>query len=65
MEATVTLSSATGIVTAADGIVIEDTMGLRYLRLRSGDFSLPKRVFLVLEGQKFEITMEMLPTDSP
>ncbi len=58
-----TLSEAVGIVTPADAIVFEDSPNLRYLRLKNGDFSLPHRVFLVLEGKKFEITMQALPNE--
>ena len=34
---------------------------LRYLPLKNGDFSLPKRVFLTVDGVKFEITRDTPP----
>ena len=47
----------------ASGIETEDSPTLKYLRLRNGDYSLPNRVFLIVNGQRHEITMDALPVD--
>ena len=41
------------------GIEVEDSPTLRLLPLRNGDFSLPKRVYLIIDGVRHEITSEM------
>ena len=45
-------------VIPADDVVAEPSTTLKYLRLRTGDYHLYKRVFIVIEGQRHEITMD-------
>lgn len=45
----------------ADDIEVEDSTTLKYLRLKNGDFTLPKSVFLVANGKRTEITLDALP----
>ena len=52
-------------VLPADGIEIEDSDNLKYLRLRIGDYQIPKRVFLTVDGERYEITQDALPEDRP
>ena len=52
-------------VLPADGIEIEDADNLKYLRLRVGDYQIPKRVFLIVEGERYEITQDALPDENP
>ena len=55
-------SSTAGVPTASltvqatfvDSIEVEDSSTLKYLRLRNGDFSSRKSVFLVTDGQRRE-----------
>lgn len=56
--------SFTLTVIPADSIEVEDSPTLRYLPLKSGYFSLPKRVFLIVDGEKHDITSETLPEES-
>ena len=49
-------------VTRADNIEVEDSQTQKVLRLRNGDFSVFKTVYLVVHGQRTEITM---PVESP
>ena len=51
-------------VIPADDIQVEDSESLRYLRLRNGDYQCYKRVFLIVGGEKMEITVDSLP-DAP
>ena len=48
-------------VVAADDIEVEDSATMKFLRLRNGDFALPKSVFLVVDGERHEITIDALP----
>ena len=57
------LLSVTITVLHADRIEVEDADRMKYLRLRSGDIELPNRVFLIVEGQRMEITVDELPKD--
>ncbi len=50
-------------VTPADSVEIEDSPPLKYLRLKTGDFSCYKRIFLVADGQRSEITVDELPQE--
>ena len=45
-------------VIPADDVVTEPSTTLKYLRLRNGDYHLYKRVFIVVEGQRHEITTD-------
>ena len=49
-------------VTRADNIEVEDSEIQKVLRLRNGDYSCFKTVYLVVEGQRHEITMPVQPT---
>ena len=52
----------------ADDLVTEASSTLKCLRLRNGDYHLYKRVFVVIEGQRHEITMDadaVLKADEP
>ena len=55
---------ATIRITPADKIEVEDAETLKYLRLRAGDFQLPQAVFLVVQGERFEITQDELPPEA-
>ena len=57
------VSEATGEATSADRIEVEDADHLKYLRLRAGDFELPQAVFLVINGERLEITQDSLPEE--
>ena len=46
-------------VRLVDNIEIEDASTLKLLRLRNGDFELYKQVFLLINGERHEITMDM------
>ena len=46
-------------VRLVDNIEIEDTSTLKLLRLRNGDFELYKQVFLLINGERHEITMDV------
>ena len=59
------VGEATGEVTPADRIEVEDADHLKYLRLRAGDFELPQAVFLVINGARHEITQDSLPEEGP
>ncbi len=54
---------ATVRITPADTIEVGESDQIKYLRLRTGDFSLNKRVFLIVEGQRREITVDSLPDE--
>ena len=45
--------------TMADDLVSERSGTLRYLRLRSGDYKLYRRVFIVIDGQRHELTVDI------
>lgn len=55
--------SATLTVVPADSIELEESGEARFLRLRNGDFKLYKRVFLVIGGERHEITQSSLPDE--
>ena len=57
-------ASVTLEVIPADDIQVEDSETPRYLRLRNGDYQCYKRVFLIVGGEKSEITVDVL-TDAP
>ena len=60
------LTSQAGLrVRLVDNLEVEDSSTLKLLRLRDGDFELYKRVFLVIDGEKYEITRnpEEVPSD--
>ena len=48
-------------VLPADDIEVEDTDTIKYLRLRTGDYQVPKSVFLIVDGERYEITQDALP----
>lgn len=50
-------------ITTADRIEVEDVENPKCLRLKNGDFRLPQAVFLTVEGQRIEITLDSLPED--
>ena len=50
-------------ITTADRIEVEDAENPKYLRLKNGDFRLPQAVFLTVDGQRIEITLDSLPED--
>ena len=58
-------SQASLRVWLVDNLEVEDSSTLKLLRLRDGDFELYKRVFLVIDGEKHEITRnpEEVPSD--
>ena len=49
-------------VTRADNIEVEDSEIQKVLRLRNGDYSCFKTVYLVVDGQRHEITMPVQST---
>ena len=55
--------SATVTVVQIDRIEVGDADRMKYLRLRSGEIEFPNRVFLMVEGQRIEITVDELPKD--
>ena len=59
--ARVELSKASGEATPADRIEVEDADNIKFLWLRNGDFQLPQAVFLVIDGERREITQDSLP----
>ena len=52
-------------ITPADRIEVEEAETPKYLRLRTGDFRMPQAVFLVIDGERHEITLDELPSESP
>ena len=46
-------------VVPADDVVTEFSPALMALRLKNGDYFLHKRVYILLEGQRHEITMDI------
>ena len=50
-------------VLPADDIEIEEAETLKFLRLRVGDYQVPKSVFLIVDGERYEITQDALPTE--
>ena len=54
--------NVTVTVTRADNIEVEDSQIQKVLRLRNGDYSCFKTVYLIVDGQRHEITM---PVESP
>ena len=57
------VSRAEVTVVPADGIEVEDADTLKYLRLRVGDYQVPKSVFLIVDGERYEITQDALPDE--
>lgn len=47
----------------ADDIKVENSTSLQYLRLRDGDFSIPKRVLLMVDGKWTKISRDKLPEE--
>ena len=45
--------------TMADDLVSERSGTPRYLRLRNGDYKLYRRVFIVIDGQRHELTVDI------
>ena len=54
--------NVTVTVTRADNIEVEDSQDQKVLRLRNGDYSCFKSVYLIVDGQRHEITT---PVESP
>ena len=50
-------------VRLADDVLVDESTTLKYLRLRNGDFELYRRIYLVIEGERHEITIDTLPAD--
>ncbi len=48
-------------VTRAHDIEVEDSDTQKVLRLRNGDYACFKRVYLVIDGERHEITMDSVP----
>ena len=57
------VSNATGTVIPADDVLVGASPTLKYLRSRNGHFEPYRSVHVVLEGQKYEITTDILPTN--
>ena len=57
------VSNATGMVIPADDVLVEASPTIKYLRSRNGHFELYRSVYVVPEGQKYEITTDILPTN--
>lgn len=53
--------NVTVTVTRAHDIEVEDSDTERVLRLRNGDYACFKRVYLVIDGERHEITMDSVP----
>ena len=49
--------------TPVDDVIVAPSTTLKYLRLRNGDYACHSSVFLVIAGQRHEITMDGLPED--
>ena len=56
-------TSGTLTVIPAARIEVEPSEILKYLRLKNGDIEVPNRVFVVQDGQRYEITMDSLPDE--
>lgn len=50
-------------VIPVDDVVTESSSTLKYLRLRNGDYNCYRAVFLVIDGERHEITMDALPEE--
>ena len=50
-------------VRLADDVLAEESTTLKYLRLRNGDFELYRSIYLVIKGERHEITTDALPVD--
>lgn len=48
---------AIGTVTVIDSVVVEDANSPMVLRLRHGDFRCSKHVFLVMDEERYEMTI--------
>lgn len=60
------MSVSIGEVTVirAESIKVEESTNLKYLRLKNGDFLLPKAVFLTFpDGTETEITVDVPPEE--
>ena len=53
----------TAEVVSADAVKVEDSPNPRYLRLRGGDFRCYSHVWLSVEGQWHDITIDHLPEE--
>ena len=61
-EFSVSLAEVT--VTRAESTRVVDSTSLKYLRLKNGDFLLPKAVFLTSpDGTEIEITVDVPPEE--
>ena len=56
---------ATLNVARAANVEVEDSPSLKFLRLRNGDFDMYKSVFLVIDGERHEITMDAQDVPRP
>ena len=54
---------ATVTVIPADAVEVEKSTTLKYLRLRNADYTCYTSVYLVLDGERHEITMDTLPDE--
>ena len=63
VQATAGLPTATARVTviSVDDVVIEVSPTLKYLLSHNGYFELYRSVYVVLEGERYEITTDALP----
>ena len=50
-------------VLLADGVEVEPAKNRKYLRLRNADYVCYTSVFLVVDGERHEITVDSLPDD--
>ena len=50
-------------VEPASDVIVEDSPASKFIRLRNGDFSCWKSIFLVVGGEKMEITVDTLPEE--
>lgn len=53
------VSEATGTVIQADNVMVESSPTRRLLRLKNGDIECYTRVFVAIEGQKYELTVPL------
>ena len=57
------ISRATLTVIPADGVEVEPSTAPKYLRLITADYVCYTSVFLVVNGQRYEITVDTLPDE--
>lgn len=55
---------AAGQATSASDVQVEDSSTQNLLRLRNGDYECRKRVFLVIDGERYEITVPVYSEES-